>query len=97
MRSSYTRLVAFASVSFLVVMLAGSDPSSVAFAGLAAIAVAALVGARYAGVALRARHLTVGARAREHRESLREMPAPGHPDTAGRPRTRAPAWRVLAA
>ncbi|WP_213816447.1 DUF6412 domain-containing protein [Glaciihabitans sp. dw_435] len=97
MRSIYTRLVALASVSFVVMMLVGAQPSSVAIAGLAAVAVAAVLGARYAGVALRARHLTVGARAREHRESLREMPAPRHPDTAGRPRTRAPSRPFLAA
>lgn len=38
----------------------------------------------------------VGRRARAHRQAVDAMPAPQHPDTAGRPRTRAPA-RFLAA
>jgi len=38
----------------------------------------------------------VGARARAHREAMSTLPAPAHPDTAGRPRTRAPAGVIPA-
>lgn len=39
----------------------------------------------------------VGRRARAHRQSLDSTPEPQHPDTAGRPRTRAPARPLAAA
>lgn len=40
--------------------------------------------------------LTVGSRARDHRESLSEIAAPSHPRTPGRVRSRAPGMRVPA-
>ena len=78
------------TVSFLVLSIAQAEPSSLVFAGIAALAVGAVLAARYAAVVIRSQEITVGDRARQHRQSLVGMPAPQHPDTAGRPRTRAP-------
>lgn len=85
------RLVMAMTLSFLVLVVAQSEPSGLLVAGLASVVVAAALSARYAAVVVRSRELTVGSRAREHREALSAMPEPRHPDTAGRPRTRAPA------
>jgi Family of unknown function (DUF6412) len=85
------RLVMVMTLSFLVLVTAQAEPSGLLVAGLATIVVAAALSARYAAVAVRSREITVGSRAREHREALSVMPEPRHPDTAGRPRTRAPA------
>ncbi len=90
-------------------MVAGSSPARLTIvfmrlvitallaAGLATILVAAALSARHAAVAVRSLELTVGSRAREHREALSAMPEPRHPNTAGRPRTRAPAQSPTAA
>ena len=85
------------TLSFLVLVAAQSEPSGLLVAGLAAVVVAAALSARYAAVAVRSRELNVGSRARAHREALSVMPEPRHPDTAGRPRTRAPAQSPAAA
>jgi len=84
------RLVMVMTVSFLAMAVAQGEPSTLVFAGLAAIAVSAVLVARYAAVVIRTHDLGVGARARQHRQSLVGMPEPQHPHTPGRPRTRAP-------
>jgi hypothetical protein len=84
------RLVMVMTVSFLAMAVAQGEPSTLVFAGLAAIAVSAVLVARYAAIVIRTHDLGVGERARQHRQSLVGMPEPQHPDTAGRPRTRAP-------
>jgi hypothetical protein len=91
------RVVMAMTLSFLVLVVAQSEPSALLVAGLAAVVVAAALSARYAAVIVRSRELNVGSRAREHREALSVMPEPRHPDTAGRPRTRAPAQSPAAA
>lgn len=91
------RLVMAMTLSLLAVVVAQPEPSGLLVAGLAAVVVAAALSARYAAVVVRSRELTVGSRAREHREALSVMPEPRHPDTAGRPRTRAPAQAPTAA
>jgi hypothetical protein len=91
------RLVIAMTLSFVVLVAAQAEPSGLLVAGLATIVVAAGLSARYAAIAVRTRELTVGSRAREHREALSVMPEPRHPDTAGRPRTRAPAQSPAAA
>jgi hypothetical protein len=91
------RLAAVLAVSFLVAVLAGSEPSSLVFAGLAALAVAALLAARYAAVIMRALDPGAGERAPQHREQLVGLPEPQHPLTAGRPQTRAPSEATAAA
>jgi len=78
------------TMSFLVLTVAQAEPSTLVFAGIAALALGAVLAARYAAVVIRSQELAVGERAREHRQSLIGMPEPQHPDTAGRPRTRAP-------
>jgi hypothetical protein len=85
------------TLSFLVLVAAQAEPSGLLAAGLATIVVAAALSARHAAVAVRSLELTVGSRAREHREALNAMPEPRHPNTAGRPRTRAPSQSPTAA
>lgn len=82
--------VLYLAVSFSSSVLVTDEPAVLAAAGLAVIAVAALAGARYAAVVIRSREITVGGRASAHRHALSMMPAPQHPATPGRPRTRAP-------
>jgi hypothetical protein len=84
------------TVSVVVLSVAQAEPSSLVFAGIAALAVGAVLAARYAAVVIRSQELAVGDRAREHRQSLVGQPSPQHPDTAGRPRTRAPSGAVAA-
>lgn len=81
------------TVSFIALVLAQAEPSTALAAGTVAGAVALAVGlllVARAVAAPRAHELRVGARAREHRELLGALPEPQHPDTDGRPRSRAP-------
>ncbi|HEY4269806.1 MAG TPA: hypothetical protein VGM94_16610 [Galbitalea sp.] len=88
--------LALAAVALLA-SAGSSAPSTAAIAGLLAIALLAVDGVRYAASRLRAHELGVGGRAREHRQLLAFAPAPSHPDTAGRTRSRAPARPIAAA
>ncbi|AWB85458.1 DUF6412 domain-containing protein [Mycetocola zhujimingii] len=91
MRSRYEQLIMVLTMSFLVLAVAqAAEPSAVLVAGVAVLAASALLGARYLAVIIIALRLMVGSRAREHRESLTRIPAPSHPNTAGRPQPRAP-------
>jgi hypothetical protein len=96
------RLVISMTVLFLATnlpptALAPDGATTLVVAGLAVFAVAALAGARYAAVVIRSQEITVGGRAHEHRQALSMMPAPQHPATPGRPRTRAPSlWIAVA-
>jgi hypothetical protein len=65
--------------------------------GLVAIALAAVVSVRYAAILLRAGEIRIGHRARKHREVLASAPAPRHPNTPGRIRSRAPARSLATA
>ena len=95
MRTILERLTVTLAVVFFVLTIA--DSSAILLGAIAAVAVVALVGSRYAAVSIRARSITVGARARQHRESMSSLPAPSHPDTAGRTRSRAPSQSLAAA
>ena len=97
MRWLIERVILALTASLLVLTLASSEPSALAFAGLVALAVTAIVTVRYAAILLRARELGIGRRAREHRQVLAFEPAPQHPNTAGRPRSRAPSRPIAAA
>lgn len=77
----------------LLLALAVTTEPSVLVAGVAAVLLIAAI----ATIVVAERELTVGSRARAHREALSGMPAPSHPTTAGRPRTRAPAGVIPAA
>lgn len=86
-------------MTLVVVALAASngEPSTLLIAGLLTVAVAAVLVARAASAVVHGRAMTTGERARQHREGLREVPAPRHPNTVGRPRTRAPSLAIAAA
>lgn len=90
MRALHAHLVMLLTASFLVLAVAQGEPSTVLVAGVAVLAASALLGARYLAVIIIALRLMVGSRSREHRESLTRIPAPSHPNTAGRPQPRAP-------
>jgi hypothetical protein len=89
-----TRIVAVATALFVVFALMQSASAGAMVASVVALAVASACAVRIAGVVGVSREVTVGARAHAHRESMLGMPAPQHPDTAGRPRTRAPSMVV---
>lgn len=91
------RLTLLASVVLLALALVQTEPSGVALAGAVTAVVSAALLAYYAGRVIRPAELTVGFRSRAHREVLRVSPEPDHPDTAGRPRPRAPGLRPAAA
>ena len=79
---------------FLAVAVAQTGSPAALAAGIAAVAVAAAI---TMAVVPSTREMTVGSRAHAHREALSVMPAPQHPATAGRPRTRAPSMAAFAA
>lgn len=78
---------------FFAFALIHSGPSTLLVVGAIALTLGALFAVRLLA-APSVRELTVGARAREHREVLGTLPEPQHPDTDGRPRSRAPSRRV---
>ncbi|MET4782636.1 hypothetical protein [Glaciihabitans sp. UYNi722] len=91
------RLVIFTTMLLVALAVAQGAPTSVLVASIAVVAVAGIVAVRYAALVVGSREMTVGARSHAHREALSVMPAPSHPSTAGRPRTRAPSQSILAA
>lgn len=90
------RFVAFATMLLVALALTQGTSSSAVLASVIAVALASACAVRNAGWIHVSREVTVGERARAHRHSLTRMPAPQHPDTAGRPRTRAPSMVVPA-
>ena len=94
MRFLHAWLLASATAAVLVHSGVPTDPFSIVVVSIAAAAIAAIVAVRFAVLAVRHRELTIGARARAHRQALRRTPAPQHPRTAGRPRPRAPAQSI---
>jgi hypothetical protein len=94
MRTLLERLVMVMTLVLLVASFGQTQSAAVLVAGLAALAIATVLVARRSGaVALR---VQVGLRAREHRQLLAAQPAPSHPNTAGRTRSRAPGAVVSA-
>jgi disulfide bond formation protein DsbB len=88
-RIGYERLAV--TVALVLVVLAASQGStSISTSMLVVAAGVVLVGA-VLSAAVVVRELTVGSRARAHREAMSVMPEPRHPATAGLPQTRAPA------
>ncbi|MBX3093877.1 MAG: hypothetical protein KF680_04955 [Cryobacterium sp.] len=84
------------TASFLTLALAQPEPSMSLVTGVAVVALGALLAARIVVGVAGAQELMIGARSREHREVLGALPEPQHPDTDGRPRSRAPS-RVVSA
>ena len=97
MRPLLARLVILATVLFVALAVSPTGSPTLVIAGIAAVLAAAAIAVRAAAVVVGARRLTIGARSREHKSGLAETPEPKHPATAGRPRTRAPSARPLAA
>lgn len=91
------RMLMVLTVSFVALAVAQPEPSAMLFAGIATLALAAILAARYAAIGIRAPELTIGARSRQHREALSALPEPQHPRTAGRRRSRAPSQSPAAA
>ena len=94
MRLLHSWFLASAAAAVLAYSGVQADPFSIVFVSIAAAAIAAIVAVRFAVLAIRLRELTIGARARAHRQALGRTPAPQHPRTAGRPRPRAPAQSI---
>jgi len=89
-----TRLVAFATALFLALAVAQSGESTVVVASIAALALSiAITAALVVGSA----NQPVNFKTFAHRQAMTATPEPSHPDTAGRPRTRAPSQVVPAA
>lgn len=92
MKALQERLAVTLTVAFVAYALVLQAPSDAALLTTAVMLAAAFaLGARYLAVAITAGELHVGARSRAHREVLSSVIEPQHPNTAGRPRTRAPA------
>ena len=89
------RLAVLLGLAFVVLVTADSATTLVATIG--AVALAAILASRYAAISIRSHSITVGSRAREHRESFSSIPEPSHPATPGRTRSRAPAQSLAAA
>jgi len=96
MRLVHAWLLASATAALLAYSGVPSTAGSLAVVGIAAAAIAVIVAMRFAVLAVGSSELTIGSRARAHRQALGRMPAPQHPRTAGRPRTRAPALSITA-
>lgn len=92
-RYLHERLVMLMTLLFVAVLAAQTGSTAAVAISVAVVAIAAI---RVASYVTSRRELVVGARAHSHREVLSEMTAPQHPDTAGRPRTRAPSLVVSA-
>ena len=90
MRTILERLTALSAVLFLALALT-TEPAAI----VAAVATVVLITAA-AALVVGSREMTVGSRAHAHREAMTSLPAPAHPSTAGRPRTRAPSMAVPA-
>lgn len=91
-----SRYAAFAGLLFLAVALTQGATAGSLIASVAAVVLATACAVRLTGVILGSRHTSVSELARERERVMAGMPAPQHPDTAGRPRTRAPSTVVSA-
>lgn len=92
MKALHERLAVTLTVAFVAYALALQTPPDATLLTTAVmLATAFALGERYLAVTITAGELHVGARSREHREVLSSVIEPQHPNTAGRPRTRAPA------
>ena len=97
MRALKERMVVLSTMLLVAFAIADGGPTTVLVASISLVTVAGVVAVRYAALVVGSREMTVESRSHAHREALRAMPAPSHPSTAGRPRTRAPSQSILAA
>ncbi|MET0853582.1 MAG: hypothetical protein ABWY30_03045 [Microterricola sp.] len=92
MKALHERMAVTLTVAFVVYALVLQTPPDAALLTTAVMLAAAFtLGARYLAVGIAAGELHVGARSRAHSEVLSRAIEPQHPNTVGRPRTRAPA------
>lgn len=89
MRPNLLSVMATIAAPLFVVVVLQPD-QAVIIAAIAAVAVAALLGARHLAVGVAVRALGIGHRSRQHRNVIDTIPTPQHPHTAGRRRARAP-------
>lgn len=94
MRILYEWLAVLAAVAIIALSISQGVPQSLVVAGLAAAVLMSAL--RRAAVVIGSLEVTVGARARAHREAMTGMPSPRHPSTAGLPLTRAPSQGLAA-
>ncbi|MBG6053755.1 xanthosine utilization system XapX-like protein [Salinibacterium sp. CAN_S4] len=93
-RALYEWLAMTATVVIVALAVSQGAPPTLAIAGVAAVLLtSAVLGA---AVVIGSLEVTVGSRARAHREAMDGMPEPRHPSTAGLPLTRAPSPRLAA-
>jgi hypothetical protein len=97
MRTLTTRLGLLLTALVMVFAVTQGASTTALVASIAAVAIAGVLAVKAAAFVAGRRVLTVGARANAHREALTEEPAPAHPATAGRTRSRAPSQSILAA
>ncbi|HEY0260672.1 MAG TPA: hypothetical protein VGC18_12570 [Lacisediminihabitans sp.] len=97
MRILRQRTVMAVTLLMLALSVAHGGSTSLIVASIATVAIASAIAVRYAAIVVSSRELNVGERAHAHREVMNRMPAPQHPSTAGRPRTRAPSRPIPAA
>lgn len=96
MRAIHERLTLVASALFVAFAVSSGSVQLVAL-GVAAVAIATVLSSRAGTLAAAPALISVGSRARDHRQQLSMQPAPSHPTTAGRPLGRAPARPIAAA
>lgn len=84
------------TAAYLALAVAPGEPANLLIASAAVLAIGVLLTVRVTTGVSGAQELMVGARARQHRQQLGAPPEPQHPDTDGRPRSRAPS-RVVPA
>jgi hypothetical protein len=96
MRAILEQLMLLASALFVAVAVSSGNAQLVAL-GVAAVAIAAVLAAQTGSLVASPALVSIGARARDHRQLLSAQPAPSHPTTAGRPLGRAPTQAVPAA
>jgi hypothetical protein len=94
MRTLLERIVMVMTLVLLVASFGQTQSAAVLVVGLAALAIATVLVARRSGAATL--RVQVGLRAREHRQLVVAQPAPSHPNTSGRTRSRAPGETVPA-
>lgn len=91
------RVATVLAALFVLFAIGQSDTSTAVLAGVVVVAIGLVLAAVHSTVMSAATALAVGQPARQHRQALRADPAPVHPDTAGRPRTRAPSQSPMVA
>jgi hypothetical protein len=91
MRTLIARLATLVAVATIAAAVMEAQPSTLMLAAGLVVAAAAITIVALHAAGMGSVELVIGARSHTHRESLSSLAAPRHPNTAGRPRTRAPA------